>query len=149
MSSIRRWEPFRGLMGMQRDLDRLLSEFFGQPLTRWEGEASRTPSVYVAETGDEVLVTADLPGVDRGGLEVEVTSDGLSLKAEMSSEREEKDASYSRRERVWSCFERWIPLPSEVLADKVEAKLKDGVLRVRLPKAQPAKVEEPTRVEVE
>jgi HSP20 family protein len=136
-------------MGMQRDLDRLLGEFFGQPLMRLEGEASRTPTVDVAETGDEVLVTADLPGVDRDGLEVEVTSDGLSLKAEMSSEREERDASYSRKERVWSRFERWIPLPSEVLADKVEAKLRDGVLRVRLPKAQPAKVEEPTRVKVE
>ena len=149
MSSIRRWEPFRGMLSIQRDLDRMFDEFLGRPMMRWESEGVRTPTVDVAETADEVVVTAEVPGIERKHLEVEVLPESLALKAEMSKESEEKDSSFHRRERVWGRYERTIPLPTEVVSDKAQAKLKDGVLTVRVPKTERARSETPTRVKVE
>lgn len=151
MSSLRRWEPFRGLMRMQQDLDRVFDEFFGRPLAREEGvgELVREPSVDVSETEGEVLVKAELPGVSKDNLEVEATADSLSIRAQASEEREEKEATYHRRERVWQRYERVIPLPAEIVSDQVKAKLSDGVLEVRAPKTEPAKTKGAQKVEIE
>ncbi|NIR02804.1 MAG: Hsp20 family protein [Gemmatimonadales bacterium] len=96
-----------------------------------------------------MIVTAEVPGVDREGLEVEVTPESLSIKAEATSESEDRDATIHRRERVWRRYERTIPLPAEVVSDKAEAHLKEGVLEVRIPKTERTKAETPTRVKVE
>jgi len=149
MSSLRRWEPFRGLMRMQTDLDRVFEDFFGRPLLGAEAEGVRAPSVDVAETDAEVIVSAELPGIERKDLEVEVLPDSVSLRAEMSQESEKKEATYHRRERIWRRYERTIPLPAEVVSDQAEAKLKDGVLEVRLPKTERAKAATPKKVQIE
>jgi HSP20 family protein len=148
MFTIRRWEPFPAFAGVQRDLDRLFDEFFRRPLVRRGEDGVRTPSVDIAETADEVLVTAEVPGIDREQLEVEVTPESLSLRAERRAESEEEGTSFRRRERVWGRYERTVPLPAEVLSDKAEAKLEDGVLRIRIPKTETAKPEVPTKVKV-
>lgn len=150
MSSLQRWDPFRGLIGAQRDLDRLFDSFFGRPTLRWEQEEGvRVPAVDLRETENEVVVTAELPGVDRKHLEVEVLPEALSLKAEMSQETERKEETYHRRERVWGRFERTIPLPAEVVADQVKAVFKDGVLEVRMPKTAQAKAATPKKIAIE
>ncbi len=150
MSSLQRWDPFRGLVRAQRDLDRLFDSFFGRPLLRWEQEEGvRLPAVDVSETESEVLVTAELPGVDRKDLEVEVLPEALSLKAETVKESEKREEAYHRRERVWGRFERTIPLPAEVVTDQVKAVFKDGVLEVRLPKTAQAKAATPKKIEIE
>jgi len=151
MSSLRRWEPFRGLMRMQRDLDRVFDDVFGAPWRR-EGEPEdlvRIPSVDVSETDEEVVVRAELPGVGKDDLEVEALPESLAIKAETSEEQEEKEATYHRRERVWRRYERVIPLPAEIANEGVKAKLQDGVLEVRAPKAEPAKARGAKKVKIE
>lgn len=148
MSALRRWEPFRGLLGMQSELDRMFDEFFGRPaFVRPEGV--RVPTVDVSETADAVIVKAEVPGVDKKDLEVEVTPDSLSLKAEVTREKEEKDRQFHRRERVWQRYERVVPLPAEVVTDQVKATMKDGVLEVRMPKSERSKATPPKKIAVE
>jgi len=148
MSALRRWEPFRGLFGMQSELDRMLDDFFGRPaLVRAEGV--RIPTVDVSETADAVLVKAEMPGVDKKDLAVEVMPDSLSLKAEMTQEKEEKGQQYHRRERVWQRYERVVPLPGEVVTDQVKATMKDGVLEVRMPKTERSKATTPRKIAIE
>ncbi len=147
MPALRRWEPFRSLMSMQTDLDRVFDEFFGRPWARQEGV--RAPTVDVSETPEEVLVKAEMPGVDRKDLEVEVLPESLALRAEMSQEKEEKEQSYHRRERVWRRYERVIPLPAEVVTAQVKAAMKDGVLEVRMPKTERSRAATPRKVAVD
>lgn len=148
MSALRRWEPFRGLLGMQSELDRMLDEFFGRPaLVRADGV--RVPTVDVSETADAVIVKAEVPGVDKKDLAVEVMPDSLSLKAELTREEEKNDEQFHRRERVWQRYERLIPLPAEVITDQVKATMKDGVLEVRMPKTERSKATTPRKIAVE
>lgn len=147
MSSLRRWEPFRSLMNVQTDLDRVLDEFFGRPLARQEGV--RAPTVDVSETADEVLVKAELPGIGKDDLEVEVLPETLSIRAEMSHEKEEKEQTYHRRERVWRRYERVLPLPAEVVTEEAKATMKDGILEIHMPKTERSKSATPRKVSVD
>jgi len=149
MSSLMRWDPFRGLMRIQRDLDRMFQDFFGRPLLRWEEEGIRIPSVDIHETENEVVVTAELPGIERKDLDVEVMPETLTIKAEMSKQQEQEEATCHRRERVWGHYERTLALPTEVIADQAKATLKEGVLEVRLPKTERAKAATPKKVKIE
>lgn len=147
MSALRRWDPFGSLMDVQTGLDRVFDEFFGRPLPRQEGV--RAPTIDMSETADEVVVKAELPGVDKKGLEVEALPESLSIRAEMSEEKEEKQQTYHRRERVWRRYERVIPLPAEVVTDQVKATMKDGVLEVRMPKTERSKADTPRKITIE
>ena len=150
MSSLMRWDPFRGLVRAQRDVERRFDDFFGRPLRRLEVEEGvRLPAVDVSETDEEVVVKAELPGLTRDNLEVEVMPETLSLSGTMSQESEEKEGTYHRRERVWGRFERVIPLPAEVVSDQAKATLKDGLLEVRLPKTATAKAAMPRKINIE
>lgn len=137
MIALRRWEPFRGLMSLQSELDRAFDEFFGQSVMKSDGV--RAPTLDVSETAEEVIVKAELPGVDKKDVQVEVLPESLSL----------KERTYHRRERVWRHYERLIPLPSEVITDKVKAVMKDGVLEIRMPKTEPSKETASKKVAIE
>ncbi len=147
MSALRRWEPFRGLLSMQGDLDRMFDEFFGRPaLVR---EEVRVPSIDVSETAQDVIVKAEVPGVDKKDLQIEVMPESLSIKAELTQEKEEKEKTYHRRERIWQRFERVIPLPAEVVTDRVKATMKDGVVEITMPKTEQSKQATPRRINIE
>jgi len=132
---------------MQTDLDRVFEDFFGRPVSRAEGV--RAPTVDVSETDEEILVKAEMPGVEKKNIEVEVMPESLSLSAQTSEEKEEKEQTYHRRERVWRSYARVIPLPAEVVTDQAKATMKDGVLEIRLPKSARSKAETPRKVSVE
>lgn len=96
------------------------------------------PQLDVAETDKEVTVTAELPGMEEKDVELLLEDGVLTLKGEKRAETEDKDRHFS--ERYYGRFERRIPLGAEVQGDKVEARFKNGVLTVTLPKdpeAQP------------
>lgn len=150
MSYLMRRDPFRGLVRLQDEMDRLFQTFFGQQGAEAERTAgARVPAVDVAETETDVVVKAELPGVTKDNLQIEVLPEVLSLKAEASEAKEEKSASYHRRERTWARFERTVPLPAEVRTDAVKATLQDGVLEVRMPKSERAKAATPRKIQVE
>ena len=94
------------------------------------------PLADVKETNKEVIVTMDLPGVEKEDINIFVSEDSLEVKAEQKKVTEEKEEDFYRRERTYSRLERVLKLPAEVKSDETKASLKDGVLEVRLPKVE-------------
>ncbi len=134
--SIIRWEPFDEMMSMRESMDRLFEDFFSRrprtvaPLV-WQ------PAVEIFETENEVVVKAELPGIDPKNVAVTVTADGLTIKGEAKAEQEEKGRNYYRRELRYGSFQRTIPLPTEVVkSDETKATFKNGILEVKVPKAE-------------
>jgi len=131
-------DPF---LDFQRDMNRLFDRFFGGifpapfedfdlPLTGF------SPRVDVAETDDEVQVTAELPGMEEKEIEVTLDGDALRIRGEKKAENERKDGEVFRSERYYGAFDRVVPLPCEVENGKAEAEFKNGVLTVTLPKTE-------------
>lgn len=107
----------------------------------FEGLAPRRgggPSLDVTETEDAVVVTAELPGVAPEDVELQLVQDGLLLKGEKRAESVEENDTRHVVERSYGSFQRFIGLPAEIAGDGVDAGFKDGVLTVRLPKAEPS-----------
>ncbi len=138
--AIARWEPFRELMTAQRDFDRLFREAFAPAMH--EGEAStRTwaPPVDIYENGDNLVLKAELPGINPDDVEICVEDNNLYLKGERKFEKEVKEENYHRVERTYGSFARAFSLPNSIDSDKVAANYKDGVLTLTLPKREEAK----------
>lgn len=135
----REMDPF---MQMRREIDQMFNGMLGD----WAGPmnlldrtlGSWMPQVDVNETAKEIRVTAELPGMEEKDLEVSLVEGALTIKGEKSEEREEEKGDVHRSERRYGMFERTIPLPSEVDADKVKASFKKGVLKITLPKTREA-----------
>jgi HSP20 family protein len=96
------------------------------------------PALDVVENDKEILVTAELPGMKPEDVTIEVDNNVLTVKGEKKSEFEKKDTQYHIWERSYGAFQRMIPLPRTVKADAIEAKIDNGVLSVKLPKAEEA-----------
>jgi HSP20 family protein len=138
--AIIRWEPFRDLMTTQREFDRLFKEAFSPMFG--EGELStRTwaPPVDIYENENNIVLKADLPGVDPKDVEVRVEDSTLYLKGERKFEKETKEENYHRVERSYGSFARSFSLPNSINAEKVKAEYKDGLLTLTLPKREEAK----------
>jgi HSP20 family protein len=129
-------------VALQRDMNRLFEPFWRNfdlpnPFEADEAWRAFTPHMDIEETDTEVRVTAELPGLEERDFEVHVTDDALVLKGEKREEHE--DPARGWRERSYGRFERSIPLPYEVDADRASAQFKNGVLTVRLPKSPTAR----------
>src|SRR5579864_8297597 len=151
MSSIIRWYPFEEVGTFRRAVDRLLDDVMqganaprtsqnGLPAATWE------PAVEMFETGDEVVVRAEMPNVDPSNVDVTVTGEAITIKGTVRKEEEKKDRFYYRRELRYGSYVRTLPLPAEVKGGDAKATYKDGVLEVKIPKSERAK---PTTVKVQ
>jgi len=100
------------------------------------------PAVDVFEEKDDIVVKAELPGIEKDNIEVNLTDHHLTIKGEKKKEEEVKDERYYRSERSYGSFMRTVELPKDVHADKVKASFKNGILEVRLPKTEDAKAKE-------
>lgn len=143
MSNLIRWEPMRELLSMRKQMDRIFDDFFTQSPTAFENLG--TPLVDMYQTEKDVIVKATLPGVDPKDIDIQVTGDLLSIRAEVKHEETIDQAKYHLHEHRYSSFARTIPLPMEVLADKAAASMENGVLTLTLPKS---KKEKPKAIEV-
>ncbi len=127
---------------LQQDVNRIFEDFwrrFDQPfgaLGRWEAGGPRTD---VAETENELEISVELPGIDQKDIDVSLTDTALTIKGEKKSERSENSKGYHLSERSYGSFYRSIPLPSGVDTEKADAKFKNGVLTVTLPKTEEAR----------
>lgn len=142
------WDIFNEIRRMQEEMDRMFGDFYGQqyrpmlgparaPLRRAERESyPREAFCDIQETDKEVVVTAELPGMDKEDISVNVTSDAIEIKAE--KEREEKGEVEGMKSYTsyYSGFHRTLPLPSSVEPDKVKATYHNGVLEITLPKSK-------------
>lgn len=134
--AIVRWEPARELAGMEIDrLNRMFSEFYGEPFTRgW------VPAVDIYETDDhEVVLKAELPEMRREDIHLTFENGVLTLKGERKVEEETKRENFQRMERRYGSFSRSFTLPNTVDAARISAAYKDGVLTIRLPQREEAK----------
>jgi len=132
-------EPFRDVSDIQHEVNRLFDSFFGRPGQMPSRERTWMPAIDMYETKDELVVTAELPGLNEKEIHLSITGDMLTLRGERQWNKEVKQDSYYRGERWFGKFERAMPLPIPVQADKVKATYRDGVLTVTLPKVEEIK----------
>jgi HSP20 family protein len=97
------------------------------------------PPVDIYETSDSIVLEAELPGLTKDNIVVEVKNNTLTLKGEKKFEREVTEENYHRVERSYGGFQRAFTLPSTVQQDRVKAKFRDGILEITIPKAEEAK----------
>ena len=133
--SMIRWEPFDEMMSMRESMDRLFEDFFSRR-PRTSGPLVWQPALEVFETDNEIVVKAELPGIDPKSVSVTVTAEGLTIKGEARAEHEDKGRNYYRRELRYGSFQRTVPLPNEVKSDETKATFKHGILEVTIPKAE-------------
>jgi len=135
--------PFALMDRMREEMDRLFEGFGTRPLvpgvarfaTEW------MPAIEVEEKPGWLFVKADLPGLKREDITVEVRPEGLALSGERKHEtkEEKKENGFFRTERFYGSFYRFVPLPEGAAIDKVTAVFKDGVLEVNVPVSEPAR----------
>ena len=101
--------------------------------------AGDLPAIDMEEDDDEIRVTAELPGLNKDDFKVELKDNSLTIRGEKQINREEKKRHYYYSECAYGIFTRTLPLPCEVDIDKVDAKFKNGVLKIRLFKTENAK----------
>jgi HSP20 family protein len=133
--SLIRWDPFREFNA----LPARFGDFFRKD---WEAPLSTTawnPSVDIFENDNEVVVKAELPGMNAKDIEVRLENNVLMLKGERRFEKETKEENYHRVEREYGTFSRAFALPTAVNGDKVFAEYKDGVLKIVMPKKEETK----------
>lgn len=136
-----RWkDPFADMTKVQETVNRLFEEAFSPVLAR-EGTWSRSwePAVDIYETDEEILLKAEVPGIGKDQVSIEVKEGVLTLSGERKFEKEVNEEQYHRVERSYGAFHRTFTLPSSVDAERVNASLRDGVLEIRLPKREEAK----------
>ncbi|HEX5983165.1 MAG TPA: Hsp20/alpha crystallin family protein [Solirubrobacterales bacterium] len=144
-----RWDPARELDALQGDMNRLFDSFFGRregAVASGYGSRRWIPPMDLVETEDNLVLRADLPGVDRDEIEIEVKDGVLTVSGERKAQHEEKREGFHRVERSFGRFSRSLELPKGVEADNIEASYERGVLEVRMPKPAERK---PTRIEIQ
>ena len=128
--------PFRKMTEVQSEMSRLFDGFFDGGVRAPGVERIWTPPVEVYETRDELVVKAELPGVSEKDIHLSIAGDMLTLRGERHRQEQTKQEDYYRAERWYGKFERSLPVPFPVQADKIHAGYRDGVLTVTLPKAE-------------
>jgi HSP20 family protein len=139
-----RWQPTnpaRDLIRMQTEMDRLFDDVFGRAPAARNG-FDFAPAVDVEESDDAIVLRADLPGVSEKDVKVSLLGDTLTLRGERNLEKQRDEKGTYRIERFSGSFERTFTLGVPVRADQVKATYKDGVLEIRLPKAEEARTRE-------
>jgi HSP20 family protein len=126
------------LGGPRRDFFDRFFEDFAMPSVFTEGSGF-TPAFDVSETDNELIVKAELPGMDEKDIDISLSEGVLTVKGEKKHEKEEKKEHYHTVERCYGTFSRTMRVPAHVDTDKVDATYKDGVLRITLPKSEASK----------
>jgi HSP20 family protein len=142
MTVMTSWDLFDDLRATQDELLRMVSRARGwRPGQQFDDGASAAfwaPTVDISEREDAYLVTAELPGVKTGDLEITFEDGLLTIQGERRSAHDSAAEKIHRSERCYGAFRRSITLPSHVEADKIEASAQDGVLQIIVPKAKEA-----------
>lgn len=132
--AITRWDPFGELVGMQRDMDRIMSRMGGIKLLEEVPSVAWMPRVDVVRKGDDLVMHLDLPGIKPEDVDIEVTDGVLTIHGERRHEETKEGEDYILRERAFGTFERSMVLPEGVDPGSIKADFHDGMLEVHVPK---------------
>jgi HSP20 family protein len=153
---ITKWDPFNEMALLSENLNKFFNRFFNEGLIApkksiFQDEIFKgtwNPDVDIYENKDSIIVKADLPGIQKDKIKVEVKDNVLTIHGERKEEKEINEKNVYRVERQYGEFYRSFALPAKVDASKITAKYKDGILEVTLPKPEETKGKE-IKVEVE
>jgi HSP20 family protein len=136
-----KWNPTRDLFSLRRQMNGVFDDFFYPSRRRSEDESlwRWNPAVDIYEDDDSIVVKAEIPGMDRKSIKVDVKDRVLTIKGERSEDNEVKEERFYRRERTYGRFERAFTLPADVKTEQIKAEYKDGVLKVVVPKPETRK----------
>lgn len=136
-----KWHPTRELFNVRNRMGSLLDDFFS-PARVTDGHDTLwgwNPAMDVYENDDAIVVKAELPGMQKDQIEVDVQGRVLSIKGERTSDNEVKEEHYYRRECTRGRFERAFTLPAEVNPETIKAEYTDGILKIEVPKPEERK----------
>ena len=139
--SVTKWDPFRDLMALQERMNRL----FEDAITRFRydeegsGAGKWSPPTDIHETESQIILSAELPGLEKSDIDVQISENQLTIQGERKLERDLKEENYHRIERSYGPFQRSFTLPVSVFKDRISASFHQGILRVILPKARPSR----------
>jgi len=139
--TIVKWDPFRNVAALQDRINRIFDESFSRTADL-EDDISMSawkPSVDIYETDEAIILKAELPGIKKEDISVEVKDNILTLKGERAEEKEIKEKNYYRKERAFGTFNRAFNLQHRIQPDKIKARFKDGVLEIEIPKPEEEK----------
>jgi HSP20 family protein len=147
LANITRYNPYGELVTLRDTMGRLFEDSFVSPLTwrQLDGEMLNPP-IDVHQTGDEIIVTASLPGLKAGDVDITITGQTLAIRGEFKADETVSRDQYLYRERRYGTFHRQLQLPVRVQGDAAKATFEDGVLTLKIPKAEEVK---PRQVKVE
>ena len=131
-----KWPQMPSFTSLRDEMNQLFDEFWRK---RPFYEAGWSPEVDVAETSEDIIVKAEIAGLDPKDIDISISGDTLTLKGEKREEKQENDRYYHRVERRYGCFMRNVNLPESVDIEQVKAECKNGILEIILPKVEKAK----------
>jgi HSP20 family protein len=125
--------PFGSL---QREIDRLFEDFTRGIEVASQAQVNLVPSIDVTETDKEIVITAEMPGLERKDVDISVEDNVLTIRGEkkIESQKDDKDKNYHLSERSYGMFYRMLQLPAGVDPSKIQATMSNGVLKITIPK---------------
>ena len=139
--AIIRWRPMSELENFRTQMDRLFDRFSGDVDTSEELTVGY-PLVDIKETKDDILLTAEIPGMSKDDVKISLAENMLTIKGEKKEEKKKDEDNYHRTERRYGSFQRSFSVSTPIDADKIKASCKDGILTIKLPKKEESKQKE-------
>jgi HSP20 family protein len=144
-----RWlSPFEEMERRFEDMESWMEGFFGQPFrmpvrrhawARFPRFRETTPTVDVFEDKNHLVIKAEVPGIEKGDLDVQISENVITISGEKKTEEKLEEKDYYYHERSTGSFRRQIPLPEGTEGEKAKATFKDGVLEIKIPKSEEIK----------
>jgi HSP20 family protein len=144
--SLVRWQPYGAVASLQDSINRLFHDAFPRSLAEEDFAVSAwKPVVDIYDKDDAIVIHAELPGVKKEEVSIEVKDNVLTIQGERADVKEVNEDSYFRKERIFGSFQRSFTLPSAINPENIKAVFKDGVLQIEIPKPEEQK---PKQIEV-
>jgi HSP20 family protein len=133
--AIIRWDPMRDMVTLREKMNRMFEDAFtGKGEDKELAPSSWAPAVDIYETENEIVLTAEVPGIEEKDIEIKIEDNTLTLRGERKFTKETKEENYHRLERSYGAFYRAFTLPNSVDPENIRAENENGILRVTLPK---------------
>jgi HSP20 family protein len=134
--AITKWDPFKDFVVLRDRMNRLFEDMVSSPKLEDTGimQSTWSPAVDIYETENDLVLTAEIPGVEEKDVEIKIEDNTLTLKGERKFEKETREENFHRIERAYGSFYRSFSLPNYIDQDKISADYENGLLKIHMPK---------------